>query len=78
MKVKYLEGIRGFAAFIVVIFHFIGNFHPASIYGTSNTHVKGNVEHLFAMTPLNVLYSGSLAVCIFFVLSGFVLSMKFF
>ncbi|GFN33663.1 hypothetical protein PCURB6_39230 [Paenibacillus curdlanolyticus] len=33
---------------------------------------------MFATTPLNVLYSGNFAVCIFFVLSGFVLSIKFF
>ncbi|MGS5021937.1 acyltransferase family protein [Paenibacillus sp. JJ1683] len=79
MKLKYLEGLRGFAAFVVVIFHFLGTFYPSSIYGTlNNINTPAKSELLFVSTPLNVLYNGNFAVCIFFVLSGFVLSIKFF
>lgn len=79
MKVKYLEGLRGFAAFIVVIFHFLGTFYPSSIYGTiNNIFTYKKLELIFVSTPLNVMFNGNFAVCIFFVLSGFVLSMKFF
>lgn len=78
MKIKSLEGLRGLAAFIVVIFHFFTNFYPALINSNINQIHTSKVGLFIATTPLNVLYSGNFAVCIFFVLSGFVLSYKFF
>ena len=65
-KLQYLEGLRGGAALIVVIHHYLLAFAP-------------ELESTFLeYTPLRLLYSGRTSVCIFFVLSGFVLSYKFF
>jgi len=77
MKFRYLDGLRGLAALIVVIDHFAIAFFPAATDG--NVHVThGALEGLVQRTPLHVLVSGNFSVCIFFVLSGIVLSTKFF
>ena len=79
-KIKYLEGLRGLAAFVVVIHHFIVGFMPALHYHELNTRHFENTkaELVIANSPLAILYSGNLAVCIFFVLSGYVLTKKYF
>lgn len=76
-KLNYLEGLRGIAALTVVFYHYALAFYPAMIYGNSvTTHFK--YENLISYTPLSLLFSGPFAVSIFFVLSGYVLSYKFF
>ncbi|MBC7861390.1 MAG: acyltransferase [Bacteroidia bacterium] len=79
-KILYLEGLRGIAAFIVVVHHFICAFYPALYSGNpSESHFQNTAtERAIAISPVSILYNGNLAVCIFFVLSGFVLSYKFF
>lgn len=79
MKLKSLEGLRGLAAFSVVLFHFFTRFYPTLVNGTPDQiQTSYNIELFLATTPLNVFYNGNFAVCIFFTLSGFVLSYKFF
>lgn len=78
-KIKYLDGLRGLAAFVVVLSHFAVVFFPA-LY-TANvfeTRFVSQLDLIVAGTPLNVLYNGNFAVCIFFILSGYVLTYKFF
>ena len=79
-KIQYLDGLRGLAAFVVVFHHFILAFYPALFLGTkeAQTHLAGGEEAFMSGSVFNILYSGNFAVCIFFVLSGFVLSYKFF
>jgi peptidoglycan/LPS O-acetylase OafA/YrhL len=72
-KLEYLEGVRGFAAFLVIIFHFFMVFYPAMLTGKAKD-MHHPVELLLAQTPAFILYSGTFFVAIFFVLSGFVLS----
>jgi peptidoglycan/LPS O-acetylase OafA/YrhL len=74
-KLQPLEGLRGIAAFAVVVFHFLGLFYPP--LRIPDEHSNKLVQFI-AKSPLNVFYSGSFAVSVFFVLSGFVLSYKFF
>lgn len=76
-----LEGLRGIAAIMVVIFHFLQGFFAVTIYGLGSP--KAPVQHMrfednLYGSPLAVLFSGTFAVAIFFVLSGFVLSIGFF
>jgi len=75
-----LEGLRGIAALIVVVFHIVTMFFPRIIYGDyseiSVSHSK--YEDLLFGSPISGLFSGLFAVSIFFVLSGFVLSIGFF
>jgi peptidoglycan/LPS O-acetylase OafA/YrhL len=79
-KIAFLEGLRGFAALCVVLHHFILAFYPALYSGNpAESHFASTTtERTVANSPLAILYSGNFAVCIFFVLSGFVLTHKFF
>lgn len=61
-RIEYLDSVRGIAAFMVVIYHFIGwRWGEATDY------------HLASL-----VFNGSDAVSFFFVLSGLVLSYKYF
>ncbi|MEI8343963.1 MAG: acyltransferase [Candidatus Moraniibacteriota bacterium] len=78
-KIKYLDGLRGLAALQVVFHHFVLAFYPALFSGTDiPTHLPNGVEVFASGSFLNLFWDGNFAVCIFFVLSGFVLSHKFF
>ncbi len=72
-KIIYLDGLRGLAAFIVVIYHHFYGFYPKFLYPSEDkvlTQLSGS--------PLNIFYNGNFAVYIFFILSGYVLTYKFF
>ena len=78
-KITYLDGIRGLSAFVVIFHHFVLAFYPALFFGINATsHITGGFEIFASGSTLNIFYNGNFAVCIFFVLSGFVLSYKFF
>lgn len=72
-----LEGVRGLAAIVVVIHHFVLAFYPMLIGGPGSVQHTRFDDNLFGM-PISLLYAGTFAVAIFFVLSGFVLSVGFF
>jgi peptidoglycan/LPS O-acetylase OafA/YrhL len=49
------------------------------VYGSElPSHLGGNLEQLFSTTPLGLIGAGNFSVCIFFVLSGYVLTQKYF
>ena len=76
-KQNYIESIRGLAAIMVVLCHFSLVFFPSAIHGSQyQAHEKW--ERLFYTTPLNIFIAGNFAVCLFFVLSGYVLSIPYF
>lgn len=77
-KIGYLEGLRGIASLIVVFHHYMCAFYPAMVFGAGAAFHIGPIEARFAASPLNVLYNGGFAVCIFFVLSGYVLTNRYF
>ncbi|MCB9988463.1 MAG: acyltransferase family protein [Rhodospirillales bacterium] len=62
-----LDSLRGIAALVVVFNHFYGVI-PA---------LASSENWLFSYTPLHTLIAGRQAVIIFFVLSGFVLSLPY-
>jgi peptidoglycan/LPS O-acetylase OafA/YrhL len=77
LKLAYLDGLRGLAAIIVVLNHFACAFLPVTVFGDMAVrHFR--LEHYIYVTPLQLFIAGNFAVCIFFALSGFVLSQGFF
>jgi peptidoglycan/LPS O-acetylase OafA/YrhL len=64
MRLHYLDGVRGWASLAVLIFH-------------ASWEFLGAIEPGFRTSKLALLNDGPLAVYIFFVLSGFVLSHGF-
>ena len=77
-KITYLDGLRGIAAVNVMIMHFFIVLAPAMIYANQTPSHLGNFETIFSSTPLGLIGAGNFSVCIFFVLSGYVLTQKYF
>ncbi len=68
MRITYLDSLRGIAALMVVIYHancWLDFTKDKLIQSAMPSHV------------LNIFFSGNTAVALFFVLSGFVLSLKY-
>ncbi len=75
----YLDSLRGVAALIVVFVHYMASFLPMVIFGdqpNSASHLPW-LEAWFFYPPFGLLIAGQLAVSLFFILSGYVLSYRF-
>jgi peptidoglycan/LPS O-acetylase OafA/YrhL len=75
----WLDGARGLAAFFVFLRHFEFCYHrKGSIsYGTvKDPKYPNENHHLLQLPVLRLLYSGEAMVAIFFVISGYALSLK--
>lgn len=78
-RLSYLEGLRGFAAIMVFLCHFSYAFYYALFSGNvAEANMPGQLDAIIAVSPLNVLYNGKLAVRIFFLLCGYVICIKYF
>lgn len=69
-RYTHLDGLRGVAAFVVLIYHLIYFFFTTLI----DSDPTDFWTRMVASSPLAGLYNGRFSVWIFFVLSGFVLS----
>ena len=71
-KTAYLDGLRGLAALVVMIRHFMTPYHDVtSAYGT------GGSQYDFVRLPLvRVIVSGHAMLQVFFLISGYILSIK--
>ncbi|WP_345811047.1 acyltransferase [Paraburkholderia sp. PREW-6R] len=76
MKNQALEGLRGVAAVMVILSHLTLAFWPNTQVNIIHTPHGAWQDWVFN-SPLTVLFSGNFAVCIFFVMSGYVLTAKF-
>ncbi|KAJ8117043.1 hypothetical protein OPT61_g1680 [Boeremia exigua] len=77
-RTAWLDGLRGFAAFIVYLHHnqlWSHDIHGNSVFENSFGY---NNQHYFAALPFvrHFFSGGHFAVAIFFVISGYVLSIK--
>jgi len=74
-RVAFLDGLRGLAAVVVVLSHYLAAFYPGIIFCDSSfNHFSGSLEQIIALSPISFVFNGHFAVVIFFVLSGYVLS----
>lgn len=64
-RIAYLDSLRGLAALVVIFSHFFGGYGAPFDLGNP-----------FLTFPLKIVYDGTAAVSIFFVLSGFVLAWR--
>ena len=76
-KIGYLDSLRGVAALTVVLCHFGFAFYQA-LLGDLTSKYNSGFESLLYNTPVSILFNGRFAIFIFFVLSGYVLTYKFF
>ena len=79
---EQLDGLRGIAALIVMNSHFICAFFPylnskffPEIFGHSNSN--SYLIKFLQSPPVSIFFNGHAAVCVFFVLSGYVLAIPF-
>jgi peptidoglycan/LPS O-acetylase OafA/YrhL len=72
-----LDGIRGLGALIVMLWHLAVTFFPCAAWGRE-TPTSLSWELALYKSQLWVLLSGNFAVCLFFVLSGYVLTIGYF
>jgi peptidoglycan/LPS O-acetylase OafA/YrhL len=72
-KLVPLEGLRGIAAAIVVLYHLVLAFTPRGVGTVPHGHGAWDLVIQFTLGLLN----GGAAVAVFFVLSGFILSLPF-
>jgi len=72
-RIPEFDGLRGVAAIVVVVSHIVAAFMPVLYFGPEGGTVL-SWQGFFAMSPFFVMVSGSFAVFVFFVLSGFVIA----
>jgi peptidoglycan/LPS O-acetylase OafA/YrhL len=75
-KIEALESLRGIGALTVLIGHLLLAFYPAMVFEGHELHF--GYENTIRVSPVHLLYNGSFAVCLFFALSGYVLSHNYF
>ncbi|MEN9864956.1 MAG: hypothetical protein RL748_546 [Pseudomonadota bacterium] len=70
-----LDALRGAAALIVVMVHYLAAFYPYSVFGQQALYQQhARWENLAFIPPFGIFTAGHFAVCLFFILSGYVLS----
>lgn len=81
MDYSYLDGLRGIGAFVVYVTHFLDHFYH--LPETPEEYDSKDADHKLPdwmrhIPVIVVFYHGYFWVVVFFILSGFVLTLRFF
>lgn len=75
MRAKSLEGLRGVAAFVVVIHHLLRSVPVlAFVYSDATNVSKGSTAWWLGFTPLHVIWAGDEAILVFLLLGSLLLT----
>jgi peptidoglycan/LPS O-acetylase OafA/YrhL len=74
MRLPQIDALRGLAALTVILYHFVLMFQSGFLHFDQNGQIVRDWSYAI-LTGLRPLYSGEEAVILFFILSGFVLSL---
>lgn len=78
-RLKYIDGIKGIACFLVFVHHFLLAFYMAYFTGNpSESHFSSGIDMKMAQSPLSVVFNGQFWVCIFILVSAFLAARKVF
>jgi len=78
-KMLFLESVRGLAALTVVFAHILTLFFPyPEVSAAALSEGSNTLNHLFYGLPFGFLIAGHFAVILFFILSGYVLTYKYY
>lgn len=75
-RIEWIDGLRGIACLGVFVYHFIRYVFPATYSGFLSDVKVCDMEMYLANNPLSIIVNGNFYVCLFFVISAFVLSMQ--
>ncbi len=83
MKNRSVDGLRGIAAFNVAVSHFVAAFLPSMLHKNypsifAKNHHPSGLFDVLTSPMVSIFYNGHFAVLIFFVLSGYVLTMPYY
>lgn len=78
-RISYIDGLKGLACILVFVNHFLMSFFPASYLGGDTvSHITGGLDTYYATSPFSFITNGNFWVCVFFILSAYILSLKIF
>lgn len=72
-RIEGINGIRGCAAFLVMMYHIMLAIYPATFFPDTSAHSINGLDVQFSQNPLNVIINGSFWVNVFCVISGMVI-----
>lgn len=78
-RLKYIDGIKGIACFLVFVHHFLLAFYIAYFTGNpAESHTTSQIDVEMAQSPLSVVVNGQFWVCMFILVSSFLAAKQIF
>lgn len=78
-RLKYIDGIKGIACFLVFVHHFLLAFYIAYFTGNpAESHMNSQIDVKMAQSPVSVVVNGQFWVCMFILVSSFLAAKQIF